>query len=208
MQKHPIQLLEYLKNLPAGVIWQGLFAILGVIGLLFVGAFLLLAKSWVENATDNYLANVMTQETVANVVLDSLDKNLVGSTTHAHFFLGRENDEPQHSLPFYVSANQEVELQIKATHYYGDSEELRDVQVIIGKRIEAFKISSSSEYKQGLDITAHVKKAMSEAPYDFSRNIQRIEFRLNPTQETSSYVYIEALVITKGIPRSYREASE
>lgn len=183
-------------------------ALLGLAVTIIIGAFWLCAENWVKSAVNEYLKERLPQEELANVVLDSLDKNLVGSTTHAHFFLGRENDEPQHSLPFYVSANQEVELQIKATHYYGDSEELRDVQVIIGKRIEAFKISSSSEYKQGLDITAHVKKAMSEAPYDFSRNIQRIEFRLNPTQETSSYVYIEALVITKGIPRSYREASE
>jgi hypothetical protein len=181
--------------------------ILFCISIMFV-AFLICAKNWVENTTDEYLSNILKRDDLTQTVLNSLDKNLVGSTVHAHFFLGRKEDSPQYSLPFYVSSNQQVELQIKATHYSTNDEALRDVQVIVGSIVDVIKISSSTEYKTGLDITNHVKKAMSESPYDFSRNIQKVEFRLDPTQKTSSYVYIEALVITKGIPRMYRESSE
>lgn len=183
-------------------------SVLGTLVSIVGFALWICAENWVKQTTDKYLSSSSTQESLHNIALQAIDKNVVGSTNHAHFFLGRKNDSPQHTLPFYVSSNQQVELQIKATHYQENAQQLRNVQVIIGKNIDAFKISSSSEYKQGLDITSHVKAAMSESPYDFSRNIQKIEFRLDPTQITSSYVYIEALVITKGMPRTHREGTE
>ena len=47
---------------------------------------------------------------------------------------------------------------------------------------------------------------MAEGSYDFTKNIQRIEFRLVPSKIANrNYVLVEALVITVGIPKRVDE---
>jgi len=171
-------------------------------------AVVVLAICWVVTywTANKAIQEIIHEDKFTSAVLTEMGKNFVGSSYHAYFYMGRDGDDPQYSIPFYVSENQQVELYIKATHY-ADNKSLRDVDVFVGgKKLDRIKISSSTDYKKGFTLTVPVRQAMAEGSYDFTKNIQRIEFRLVPSKIANrNYVLVEALVITVGIPKRVDE---
>jgi hypothetical protein len=155
--------------------------------------------------------NAIQEPWFVNAAIDQISKNFVGSSYHANFYMGRDTDNPQYTIPFYVSKNQEVELYIKATHYTPDEDkDRREIDVFVGgKKIDRIKISSSSDYKKGFSLTDPVIEAMTEASWDYTKNIQRVEFRLAPSKyKNTNFVLIEALLVTVGIPKKHDDGGD
>ncbi len=142
-----------------------------------------------------------------DAALKKINQNVIGQTYQAYFYLGRKNDPSEYSLQIYSSDKQKVELFLKVRHY--EQGPLRKAEILInGNPVKGTNIAGSTEYKKSIDLTENVAEARSRGEHDFSKNIQTITFRVDPKQQTKSYILLEALVTTVGISKRYDMEAE